>query len=485
MESLNESAKAIGQFFREQGYTDENLSRFGLEELSWSAYGTLAASDCAFADDPRLDLLIRLFYLGAGIKATEGEDLIPAQILQALIACGLLERDGDRLRPNCSLSDFGGLLLAFDARARIEDCDPDAVFGPNPTTQLLAKYSMVCPGDNVLDLCTGCGSLALAAAQKAATVTASDLNQRALHFGRINMALNEIRNVTFVHGDRFEPVAGHRFNAIICNPPFFLAPASGLLFSENSLELDGFVESLARNGPNFLAPGGVFQMLCEWIELESEPWVERLKRWFEGSHCDVHVWWGYEHSAAEYARKRAFEQGRLRPESVGISLSRRLSYFTQRRVKRIFGGLITLRRRSGDNWFWVEEMQKRPARFVGDALRDRFLTRDLLESKTPDILLQSHPRLVGQVCLATESVHKNGEWQVEKTYLQRRDDLPATIILDGIVAQLVARCDGSVTVEALLRELASEHKVALDVIISEGLRVVKRLADLGMILLER
>ena len=480
-----ESAKAIGQYFREQGYTEENLSRFGLGEFSWRALGTLAASDCAFADDPRLDLLVRLFYLGAGIKAGEGEDLIPAQILRALTDCGLLEREGDRLRPNCSLSDFGDLLVAFDTRARIEDCGPDVVFGPNPTTQLLAKASMVCPGDNVLDLCTGCGSLALVAALKAATVTASDVNQRALHFGRINVALNEVRNVTFVYGDRFEPVAGHRFNAIICNPPFFLAPASGLLFSENSMELDGFVESLARNAPNFLAPGGVFQMLCEWVEVESEPWVERLKRWFKGSHCDVHVWCGYEHDAAEYARKRAFEQGQLLPESIGISLGRRVSYFTERRVNRIFGGLITLRRRSGENWFWVEEMQKRPTSFVGDALRERFLTRDLLETKTMDSLLQSHPRLAGQVCLVTESVHKNGEWRVDKTYLERRDDLPATIIPDGVVEQLVARCDGSVTVEALLTELASEHKVALDGIISEGLRVIKRLAELGMILLKR
>jgi Methyltransferase small domain len=482
---ISESAKAIGQFFREIGYTEQNLSRLGLLEFSWSALGTLAASDCALADDPRLNLLIRLFYLGAGIKASEGEDLIPVQILQALIACGLLERDGDRLRPKCSFSDFGGLLVAFDTRARIEDFGPDIVFGPNPTTQLLAKACMVCPGDDVLDLCTGCGSLALFAALKAVTVTASDVNQRALHFGRINVALNEIHNVAFVHGDRFEPVAGRQFNAIICNPPFFLAPATGLQFSENKMELDGFVESLARNAPNFLTPGGVFQMLCEWAELESEPWVERLKRWFEGSHCDVHVWGGYEHSVAEYARKRAFEQGQLLPESVGISFGRRVSYLTERRVNRVFGGLITLRRRSGDNWFWVEEMQKRPTSSVGDALRERFLTRDLLETKTLDSLLQSHPRLAGQVCLVTESVHKNGEWRVDKTYLERRDDLPATIIPDGVVEQLVARCDGSVTVEALLTELASEHKVALDVIISEGLRVIKRLAELGMILLKR
>jgi methylase of polypeptide subunit release factors len=485
MEPLNESAKAIGQFFRAVGYTEENLSRFGLGEFSWSALGTLVASEWDLADDPRLNLLIRLFYLGARIQASYGEDLIPKQILQALIACGLLQSDRGELKPNCSLRNFGELLLAFDARTHIVGCGPDAVLGADPTTRLLANCSMVRSGNNVLDLCTGCGSLALTVAPIAAQVTGSDVNQRALQFGRLNLSLNEIRNVTFVHGDRFDPVTGCRFDAIVCNPPFLLAPTSGLLFTENQMELDGFVESLAQNAPNFLQAGGVFQMLCEWVELESEPWVARLKRWFEESHCDVHVWWGYEFSAAEYARKRAVEQGQLRPESIGASFTRRVSYFTRHGVKRILGGLITLRRRNGENWFWVEEMQKRPASPVGDALRERFSTRDLLETKSVENLLQSHPRLAGQVHLVAESLGINREWRIEKIYLQRRDELPATTILDGVVGQLVARCDGSATLEALLTDLASENKVALEMVVSEGLRVIKRLAESGMILLER
>ena len=66
------------------------------------------------------------------------------------------------------------------------------------------------------------------------------------------------------------------------------------------------------------------------------------------------------------------ELAQLRPESAAASFEERISYLSQRRVKGIFGGLISMRRRSGKNWFCVEEMQKQPAGPIGDALHERF-----------------------------------------------------------------------------------------------------------------
>ena len=160
-----------------------------------------------------------------------------------LFTSRLLERDGERVRPACVLTHFGELLLACDSRCRAEAGAADLVLGVNRTTQLLCN--MLRSGGKALDLGTGCGTLALAAASIAVSVIGTDINQRALDFGRINAALNGVGNVSFLQGDRFEPVAGRRFDSIICNPPFFLAPVSGLLYCENGMELDRFVESLA------------------------------------------------------------------------------------------------------------------------------------------------------------------------------------------------------------------------------------------------
>jgi Methyltransferase small domain len=485
MEILVESAQAITQYLREQGFTEESLGRLGLTELPWNSLAKQSASAWAVTGNPRLDLLIRLFYLGEAIAQSQGEKFIPQEILHGLLTCRLLERDGEWLQPGCLLTPFGELILACDSWRSANAYAADLVLGVNPTTQLLARCSMLRPGGKALDLGTGCGTLALAAAPSAESVIGTDINRRALDFGRINAALNGVSNVSFLHGDRFEPVAGRRFDSIISNPPFFLAPVSGLLYCENSMELDGFVESLARSAPQFLEEGGVFQMLCEWVEIESESWEQRLRRWFEQSHCDVHIWRRYEVSPAEYARKRALEQGQLYPESARASFGERISYLTERRVKGILGGLISMRRHSGQNWFWVEEMQKRPAGPIGDALLERFSTRDVLESNDEQTLLAARPRLAAQVRLVSEAAQRNGVWSIEQSYLERADDLPAKMGLDAVVAQLAAHFDGTETLETLLKQLASEHNAPLDRVIPEGLRVIKRLAASGLILLEQ
>ena len=484
MEILVESGQAIRQFFRDEGYTQDSLSRLGLAELHCNSLARRSASAWAVTGNARLDLLVRLFYLGETVAMSQGERLIPQEILYRLLTSGLLERDGERLQPACMLTHFGELIFASDSWRRAEACAADLVLGVNPTTQLLAGCSMLRPGESALDIGTGCGTLALAAAASASSVIGTDINRRALNFSGINAALNGASNVLFLQGDRFEPVAGRRFDSIICNPPFFLAPVSGLLYCDNSLELDGFVESLARSAPQFLEVNGVFQMLAEWVEFESEPWEQRLRPWFEESHCDVHIWRGYEFSPVEYARKRALEQGHLDPDSAAASFAERISYLSERRVQGIFGGLITMRRRLGQNWFWVEEMQKRPVGPIGDSLRERFSTRDVLESSNEETLLAARPRLPEQIRLVSEAAQRNGSWIIERSYLDRAGDLPAKLGLDAVVARLTARFDGSETVETLLKQLASDQKAPLDQVISEGLRVIKQLGASGLMVLE-
>ena len=44
--------------------------------------------------------------------------------------------------------------------------------------------------------------------------------------------------------------------------------------------------------PRYLEENGVFQMICEWVEVEGEPWEQRLQSWTAGSGCDVFVYVG-------------------------------------------------------------------------------------------------------------------------------------------------------------------------------------------------
>jgi release factor glutamine methyltransferase len=75
-------------------------------------------------------------------------------------------------------------------------------------------------GGHVLDMCTGPGTIAFAAARAgAASVTAVELSRRSATAARINRTLHRVP-VAVRRGDLFKPVAGRRFDLITANPPY-------------------------------------------------------------------------------------------------------------------------------------------------------------------------------------------------------------------------------------------------------------------------
>jgi methylase of polypeptide subunit release factors len=96
-----------------------------------------------------------------------------------------------------------------------------AVFRTSPVL-IDAIGAHIRAGMRVLDLGTGTGVAAIAAATAGAHVTAVDINPEAARCARINVLLNRVDTQVDVHdGDLFAPVGGIRFDAVVCNPPFF------------------------------------------------------------------------------------------------------------------------------------------------------------------------------------------------------------------------------------------------------------------------
>lgn len=139
------------------------------------------------------------------------------------------------------------------------------VYAPQADTHLLAETvhaSPPAPGADVLDLCTGSGALALVAASYGARVTAVDVSDRAVASARINSARARLP-VRVVRGDLFEPVAGCRFDLILCNPPYVPARSGRLPTSGRSVAWDAgpdgraVLDRVCAGAPALLKPGGV------------------------------------------------------------------------------------------------------------------------------------------------------------------------------------------------------------------------------------
>jgi ribosomal protein L3 glutamine methyltransferase len=114
----------------------------------------------------------------------------------------------------------------------------------------------------VLDLCTGNGSLAVLAALAwpEVTVDAADLSTDALDVARINVERHGLGDRIALHqGDGLAAVRGRRYDLILCNPPYVNAgsmqalppeyraePALALAGGEDGMD---FVRALLRQAP--------------------------------------------------------------------------------------------------------------------------------------------------------------------------------------------------------------------------------------------
>jgi release factor glutamine methyltransferase len=123
------------------------------------------------------------------------------------------------------------------------------------------------PGSRVLDLCTGSGALAIAAARAGAgSVTAVDVSRRAVATARLNAALNGVR-IRAMRGDLLQPVTGLRFDLIVSNPPYLPADDDTLPRRGQRRAWDAgsdgraLLDRIASDAPGHLRPGGTLWLV--------------------------------------------------------------------------------------------------------------------------------------------------------------------------------------------------------------------------------
>lgn len=140
------------------------------------------------------------------------------------------------------------------------------VFRPISDTWLLARAlcaERLDEGTSVLDVCTGSGAIAVAAARAGAgRVTAVDVSRRAVLTARINARLNGVA-IRALRSDLFSGLDGERFDVIAGNPPYVPDPADDTPPARGARRAwdagrDGRVllDPLIAAAPAHLRPGG-------------------------------------------------------------------------------------------------------------------------------------------------------------------------------------------------------------------------------------
>jgi release factor glutamine methyltransferase len=156
--------------------------------------------------------------------------------------------------------EFFGRSFAVDARVLI----------PRPETELVVEAALAAlpEGGRALDLCTGCGAIAisLALGRPGARLLATDMSEDALAVARANAALLGAV-VDLAQGDLWAAVhAGERFDVVVSNPPYVptkeIEGLSREVRREPCIALDGGEDGLAvlrrivAGAPAHLVAGG-------------------------------------------------------------------------------------------------------------------------------------------------------------------------------------------------------------------------------------
>jgi 23S rRNA (guanine1835-N2)-methyltransferase len=122
-------------------------------------------------------------------------------------------------------------------------------------SRAMIEIADVRPGDAVLDLGCGAGSVGCLMAGKTGptgSVTFIDSNLRAIQLAEMNAAANGISNAKFVAATRLQGLDTDRFDAILANPPYYAKAEIARLFVEGARDL--------------LKPGGRYYIVTKMPE---------------------------------------------------------------------------------------------------------------------------------------------------------------------------------------------------------------------------
>ena len=121
----------------------------------------------------------------------------------------------------------------------------------------------------MLELGCGCGIISILAAQRGATVTATDINETALSALQENGNANEV-SIEIIKSDLFEKLQLKTFDYIVINPPYY--PKSAASTAENAWfcgENFEYFERLFQQIPKFLTVRNVtYMILSEDCDLD-------------------------------------------------------------------------------------------------------------------------------------------------------------------------------------------------------------------------
>lgn len=436
--------------------------------------------------------LIRLFLLGETTGRNEADSALKPLGVSGALAAGVLAEDGDAvraaldIRPHAATDSSWWVISDLDGELRTSSMPVHAehVLGVGHASLSLIRATSRRSVGSLLDLGTGCGVQALHGSTHARHVTATDVSARALALARATFRLNRIE-VETLEGEWFDPVAGRRFDQVVCNPPFVVGPPrSEFVYRDSGLSGDGASARVVGGVPALLNEGGTGQVLASWLHRDGQDWQERVTSWLPDG---VDAWFVQRDVAdpalyvGTWLRDAGYDP---RSREGRDKAAEWLDWFEDNDVEGVGFGFVTLRSSGNARGEVVCEDLRHAFDDPLGPESDAWLHRLdwLREHESADQLLDA--RLVTAPAMVLEQVSSLGTdgWEAFVHRLHRTDGPGWQHELDEGGVRLIAGCQGALPVGELIGLLAAAYGADTDELARTAEPIVRDLVRHGMLL---
>jgi methylase of polypeptide subunit release factors len=470
------------------GYTEDFIrGRFQLERAE---HFELDRGKRAPLPEPisAADILTALFLAGEFTPSEEAERLMGRDSMGLLSDMGLLAIDmaGGRCHGTVALYPVEDLYIASDRWSNPDstpfEAPSDTVYPAwIPNTRLFLAHVPLGTGGSFLELCSGTGIAALAAARQGAREAwAGDITERSTRFAEFNGRLNGIANFKPVTSDLYGSLGLRTFDRIVAHPPYVPALKPKWIFFSSGEDGEEITRRIVQGLPVHLNDHGVFLALTMGTDRLDAPFECRIRQWLgdDGRDFDIALIVRKILEPHEFAARANAQVVRDREESEAWK-----KLFARLGVESLVYGFIVIQRRTGAGETFTVRRQASPGsrRAPWEWL---LAWESAAKEGMPRLILERPLHAARDAEFHVRHRLEGGAWMPQSYTL--RTDWPFSMECDAHpwMANLISLCDGRATGRDHLRVLAESGLLPPATLEEEFARAAAALVSGGFIEVE-